>query len=75
MPGVVRGVVVDTAWFKGNYPPFASVEAAGVEGYPTAAELADARLGDPRAAKSAVKGDTENPFAVDRRRAGSPTSG
>ncbi len=21
VPGVIRGVVVDTAWFKGNYPP------------------------------------------------------
>src|SRR5690606_19111645 len=28
VPGVVRGVVVDTAWFKGNYPPEASIEAA-----------------------------------------------
>ena len=26
-PGVVYGVVVDTSWFKGNYPPFVSVEA------------------------------------------------
>ena len=33
--GVVHGVVVDTAWFKGNYPPYVSVEATGIEGYPT----------------------------------------
>ncbi len=26
MPGVVRSVVIDTAHFKGNYPPFASIE-------------------------------------------------
>ena len=38
-PGVIRGVVVDTAWFKGNYPPYASVEACAAEGYPSAAEL------------------------------------
>ena len=31
LPGVVRGVVVDTAFFKGNYPPEVSVEGAGVE--------------------------------------------
>ena len=24
VPGVIRGVVVDTAWFTGNYPPYAS---------------------------------------------------
>jgi len=26
--GVIRGVVVDTAWFTGNYPEYASLEAA-----------------------------------------------
>ena len=31
-PGVVRGVVVDTAFFTGNYPPHASVEGCGVDG-------------------------------------------
>ena len=40
--GVVRGVVVDTAFFKGNYPPEVSVEGTGVEGYPSAAELQEA---------------------------------
>ena len=39
LPGVIRGVVVDTAWFKGNYPPYASVEACAAEGYPSADEL------------------------------------
>ncbi|PRC61455.1 hypothetical protein C6A85_08860, partial [Mycobacterium sp. ITM-2017-0098] len=37
---IVRGVVVDTAWFTGNYPPEVSVEAAFVDGYPTPEELA-----------------------------------
>ena len=37
--GVVRGVVVDTADFTGNYPPEVSVEGASVEGYPTPDEL------------------------------------
>ena len=50
VPGVVRGVVVDTAWFRGNYPPYASVEAAGVEGHPSPDELAARGLGDPGAA-------------------------
>jgi allantoicase len=35
VPGVVRGVNIDTAHFVGNYPPFASVEATTVLGYPT----------------------------------------
>src|SRR5258708_35023594 len=33
-PGVIRGVVIDTSWFTGNYPPHASLDAANVDGYP-----------------------------------------
>ena len=40
-PGVVHGVVVDTAFFRGNYPPEISVEAACVTGYPSPTELAE----------------------------------
>ncbi len=43
LPGVVSGVVVDTAFFKGNFPPEISVEGCAVEGYPSPDELA-ARL-------------------------------
>ncbi len=42
VPGIVRRVVVDTAYFAGNYPPFASVEGACVLGYPTADEVREA---------------------------------
>jgi allantoicase len=39
VPGIIGGVVVDTAWFTGNYPPYVSVEATSVEGYPSPADL------------------------------------
>src|ERR671928_1631354 len=39
-PGIVAGVVVDTASFTGNYPPRASLEGAAVEGHPSVEELA-----------------------------------
>jgi len=39
VPGLVHGVAVDTAFFRGNYPPQVSVEAVSVDGYPSAAEL------------------------------------
>ncbi len=61
--GVVRGVVVDTAFFKGNYPPEVSVEGTGVEGYPSPAELQQAEW-LPLVPRSPVKGDTQNPFPV-----------
>jgi allantoicase len=63
LPGVVRGVVVDTAFFTGNYPPFASVQACAVEGYPSPAELADADWAE-LVARSPLAGDTKNPFDV-----------
>jgi allantoicase len=62
--GVVRGVVVDTAFFKGNYPPEVSVEGAGVEGYPSPAELREAEW-VPLVPRSPVKGDAQNPFPVE----------
>ena len=40
VPGIIRGVVADTSFFTGNYPPEISVEATGAEGYPSPAELA-----------------------------------
>ncbi|QLY28894.1 allantoicase [Nocardia huaxiensis] len=63
MPGVIRGVVVDTAWFKGNYPPYASVDACRVDGYPSAAELDSAEWVEivPR---SALSGDNRHEFPV-----------
>ena len=64
LPGVVRGVVVDTAFFKGNYPPEVSVEGASVEGYPTPDELREAAW-TPLVPRSAVKGDAPNRFEVE----------
>lgn len=61
MPGVIRGVVIDTAWFKGNYPPYAVVEACAAEGYPSADELTGWTEIVPR---SALGGDTAHEFPV-----------
>jgi allantoicase len=63
-PGIVRGVVVDTAWFTGNYPPEVSVEGLAADGHPTVAQLAAADGWEPLVARSPVKGDTENAFSV-----------
>lgn len=64
VPGVVHGVVVDTAWFRGNYPPFVSVEAAAVDGYPSVAELLDADW-HTLVPRSDALGDVPNHYAVD----------
>ncbi len=64
-PAIIRGVVVDTAWFTGNYPPEASVEAAFVEGYPSAPQLAHDTEWTTIVGRHPVDGDTRNPCAVD----------
>jgi allantoicase len=61
--GVVGGVIIDTAWFKGNYPPFASVEATSVEGYPAPVDLLAADW-ETIVGRSPLKGDAQNPFEV-----------
>lgn len=34
LPGTIKGVDIDTAFFLGNHPPFASLEACEIEGDP-----------------------------------------
>ncbi|NEK96347.1 allantoicase, partial [Modestobacter muralis] len=63
-PGIVAGVVVDTAFFTGNYPAQASVEGAAVEGHPSVEELTRADW-QPLVPLSDLAGDTANPFPVD----------
>jgi allantoicase len=68
VPGVVHGVVVDTAFFKGNYPPYISVEATSVEGYPDGS-LLEGLEWTTLVERSPCEGDTENYYEVasDRR--------
>jgi allantoicase len=68
VPGIVRGVVVDTAWFTGNYPPQISVEAAYVEGYPSVEELVEKTQWTTIVERSDINGDTRNPFKVNSSR-------
>jgi len=63
VPGVVHGVVVDTSFFRGNYPPQVSVEALGAEGYPSPDELA-ALTWQPLVERAGARGDTGNSYPV-----------
>jgi allantoicase len=63
LPGVVSGIVVDTAFFTGNYPPEISVEGCGAEGYPAPDALAAAEW-LPLVPRAAVAGDAVNEFDV-----------
>jgi allantoicase len=63
VPGTVRGVVIDTSHFTGNFPPYASVESAILIDYPTPEQLRAATW-SPLLARSELAGDTDNGFAI-----------
>jgi allantoicase len=67
VPGLVHGVVADTAFFRGNYPPEVSVEAVHAAGYPAPGELAGLDW-QPLVARSPAGGDTANYYRVDSRK-------
>ena len=62
-PGTVRGVVVDTSFFRGNFPGHCSLDACSVPGTPSARELASAAWTEILP-KSALQGDHRNRFDV-----------
>ncbi|MDQ3714935.1 MAG: allantoicase [Actinomycetota bacterium] len=64
VPGRVHGVVIDTSWFTGNYPPYASLEATAVEGHPSVADLAVADW-VPLLPRVGLRGGSANSFEVD----------
>jgi allantoicase len=59
--GIVRGVVVDTAHFRGNHPESASLEAAGVEVEPSHWDDVE---WTPLVQRSPLAGDAPNRFGV-----------
>jgi len=66
VPGVVRGVVVDTTHFRGNHPEAFSLEGCAVEGDPPAAEvLADGVRWHELVGRTPLVGDSAQRFAVD----------
>jgi allantoicase len=62
-PAIVRAVDVDTAHFTGNYPPFASVEATTLLGYPSPRQLLAAEW-TTLVDKTALDGDSANVLRV-----------
>jgi allantoicase len=66
LPGIIRGVVVDTSFFRGNYPEHFSLEACTVDGLTTAEELQSESLKwTPILPQLLLVGDSQNPFAVE----------
>ncbi|MGK2934892.1 MAG: allantoicase [Gemmatimonadaceae bacterium] len=66
IPGIVRGVVIDTSYFTGNYPEHASIDACAVDEPEPGERIArDDIHWWPLLAKSALKGDAVNSFVIE----------
>jgi len=65
LPGMIRGVIVDTSYFKGNYPEQCSLEACARDGVPTIEQLASETVEWTEILlKSNLNGDSRNSFAL-----------
>jgi allantoicase len=66
-PGTVRGVVIDTSFFTGNYPESASLDGCAVEGTPPTSVLTDGGVAwQPLLPLVTLAGDTQNRFEVEQ---------
>ena len=63
VPGRIHGFVVDTAFFRGNFPEACSIEGCALRGVPSPDELQAAPWRE-LLAKSQLQGDTRNLFAI-----------
>ena len=66
MAGRIKGVTIDTSFFRGNFPSHCSIDACSADANSDIADL----LGDKTRwteilSKSALKGDSQNNFAID----------
>jgi allantoicase len=65
LPGIIRGVTVDTSYFRGNYPEHCSLEGAVFDGLPTVEELTDESVQwIPLLPQMALAGDSQNNFPI-----------
>jgi len=66
VPGIVRGVVIDTAFFTGNYPEEASIDTCVVDGFDEVERTSGGSVRwEALLPRSPLKGNAKNEFAVD----------
>ena len=66
LTGTIHGVIVDTSFFRGNYPESCAIEATVVVGTPTQEDLTDEKKTRWRGIlpQSPLKGDSRNEFGI-----------
>jgi allantoicase len=66
LPGRIRQIVVDTSFFRGNYPEHCSIEACEVDGNPTIDDLSAESLNWKEILPQVpLSGDYQNQFEID----------
>lgn len=64
IPGVIRGIVVDTSFFTGNFPSHCSLDACVADANPGGDELSASASWQEILPKSELRGDSVNPLEV-----------
>lgn len=65
LPGIIRGVIVDTSFFRGNYPEQCTLEACAASGNPDVEQLqSEATKWTEILPLSMLQGDSQNPFMI-----------
>jgi allantoicase len=65
LPGIIRGIVADTSFFRGNYPEHCSLEACNVDGQPSIEQLTSNVQWNEILPQLPLQGDSKNPFSID----------
>src|SRR5262249_28158289 len=66
LPGVIRGILVDTSYFRGNYPEHCSLEACTIDGLPTVEQLIDeSNSWTEILPRLPLQGDSQNSFPIE----------
>ena len=63
LAGIIRGVIVDTSFFRGNYPSHCSIEVCEINGQPNQESLSNAEWTEILP-QSELQGDSQNGFEI-----------
>jgi allantoicase len=65
LPGIIRGVIVDTSHFRGNYPEQCSIDGCTIDGQPTVEQLTSEKIQWTEILPlSQLAGNSLNPFEI-----------
>ncbi len=69
LAGIIHGVIVDTSFFRGNFPSHCSLEACAIDGLPNIEQLLDTGTKWAEILPQAeLKGDSQNRFTINYNR-------